>query len=260
MFTALFASQCSLINNYVPRDIMICKGCGEDKKLIKAHAIPEAFFRGLRDDEDPPRLLTDKDGKFPKKAPIGVYDKTILCRDCEDRFQGVDDYAQNLLLKKECDHVELKKNGKVVGYRVDDVDYARLKCFFISVLWRASVSDQDFYSKVRLGPYESEVKRLIWDNECGRSDQYSFVVSRFTDTKIGRTILDPHRERWHGVNYYRLYLYGYVVYIKVDKRDSPTIMKHFEIQNDGPLFVVGRDIHNSSEYPVMVSIAKKSAK
>lgn len=238
---------------------MICKGCDEDKKLIKAHAIPEAFFRGLRDGENPPRLLTDIDGKFAKKAPIGVYDQTILCRDCENKFQLVDDYAQDLLLKKECNHLEIKHNGKVIGYRIDNFNYSLLKSFLISVLWRASISGQEFYSKVNLGPYESEVKDFIWNGECGRSDQYSFVISKFTDTNIGRSILDPHRERWHGVNYYRLYLYGYVVYIKVDKQASPEILRNFEIHGDGPLFVIGRDIHNSSEYSVMVSVAKKSA-
>lgn len=241
-------------------DGMICKGCGENKSLIKAHAIPEAFFRGLRDGKDPPRLLTDTAGKYPKKAPIGVYDKTILCRDCEDKFQVVDDYAQNILLRKECDHIELKRGQKVVGYRVDDVDYRLLKQFFISVLWRASVSSQEFYSKVSLGPYESDLKELIWRNKCGDKNQFSFVVSKFTDTTVGRTILDPHRERWRGVNYYRLYLYGYVVYIKVDKQASPEILRNFEMHDDGSLFVVGRDIHNSSEYSVMVSVAHKSAK
>lgn len=239
---------------------MICKGCGENKNLIKAHVIPEAFFRGLRDGKDSPRLLTDIDGIFPKKAPIGVYDKTILCRDCEDRFQVVDNYAQNILLRKEYDHVELKWGGKVVGYRVDDVDYRLLKRFFISVLWRASVSSQEFYSKVSLGPYESALKELIWRDECGGKNQFSFVISKFTDTTVGRTILDPHRERWRGVNYCRLYLYGYVVYIKVDKQASPEILRNLEMYTDGSLFIVGRDIHNSSEYSVMVSVARKSAK
>jgi hypothetical protein len=79
---------------------MAGKGCYRDVKLIKAHAIPEAFFVGLRHEQNPPRIITDNSGVFPKKAPIGVYDNGILCRDCEDRFQNVDDYGQKLTKRR----------------------------------------------------------------------------------------------------------------------------------------------------------------
>ncbi len=72
---------------------MICQYCGETGKLIKAHVIPAAFFRRLRDGQDPPRLLTNKEKEYPKRMPIGVYDSNILCEACESRFGDWDDYA-----------------------------------------------------------------------------------------------------------------------------------------------------------------------
>ncbi|MFC6674081.1 hypothetical protein [Marinobacterium aestuariivivens] len=237
---------------------MACKGCDRDIKLIKAHAIPEAFFVGLRNEQDPPRVITDTAGVFPKRAPIGIYDNGILCRDCEDMFQKVDDYGQKLLLQDEENHVELKHNGRVDGYKVEQVDYKLLKLFVLSVLWRASVSTQPFYAKVALGPYEEEIKKLIWSSDAGKNDQFSFVVSKFRGAGVGRTILDPHRERWEGINYYRLYMYGYVFYIKVDKRPTPKLFRDFVLFDGEPLIIIGRDIHNSKEYPVMLSVVKKS--
>jgi len=243
---------------YSRENSLICKGCGKEKKLIKAHVIPESFFVSLRNDQTPPRLITDISGVYPKKAPIGVYDKRILCSDCEDRFQEFDNYGQNLLLKQENSHIELKNAGRVVGYQVNNVDYKLLKLFFVSILWRASISKHDFYSKVNLGPYEEDAKGLIWNSDPGNVDQFSFFLSKFTDGKLGRIILDPHSEKWEGINYYRFYMYGYVLHIKVDKRTSPEVFKALELNKDGTLYIVGRDFHKSSELSVILSIVKNA--
>lgn len=64
---------------------MICKGCGSDKKLIKAHIIPESFFAGLKTPGNHLLMVSDT-LKYPKRAPLGPYDKEILCHDCEQVF------------------------------------------------------------------------------------------------------------------------------------------------------------------------------
>ena len=76
---------------------MTCCYCRQDKKLIKAHIIPEGFFRRLREEQNPPMMLTNTAGEYPKKMPIGVYDKNILCDECEKIFGVWDEYAQQLL-------------------------------------------------------------------------------------------------------------------------------------------------------------------
>ena len=237
----------------------LCQGCELDKKLIKTHAIPESFFVKMRSEHGVPKLMTDVKGTYPKKALIGVYDNKILCRDCEDKFQNVDDYGQQILLQQEADHEKLMVHGKVHGYRVKNVDYKKLKLFFISVLWRASLSTQSFYEKVNLGPYQNKAKYLIWTNGSGEQSDFAFVVAKFTDSSIGKTMLDPHPERWQGVNYYRFYMYGYVVYIKVDKQKSPDIFKKIEMAADGDLIIIGRSIENSSELSVMTSVVKNAS-
>ena len=57
---------------------MICRGCNQDKKLVKAHIIPESFFRGLRGEKEPAKILSNRKDFYPKKSPIGIYDTEIL--------------------------------------------------------------------------------------------------------------------------------------------------------------------------------------
>lgn len=78
---------------------MSCRGCGKETKLIKAHIIAESFFRGLRDGQKVPKIHSTTEGVHPKKAPIGVYDMGILCNDCEQKFQTLDDYGYHVLIK-----------------------------------------------------------------------------------------------------------------------------------------------------------------
>ncbi|MDL0431741.1 hypothetical protein QPM17_11415 [Marinobacter sp. TBZ242] len=238
---------------------MTCRGCGEDKKLIKAHIIPEAFFRGLRSGDTPPRLITDIKGVYPRKAPIGVYDTKILCRDCEDVFGDLDNYGQAVLLQSSDSTKELKRGVELLGYVIPDVNLDYFRKFLISVLWRASVSTHDYYSKVKLGPYEKRAKAIVWaDGANINPSGFSFVVSKFVDDRFSKTMLDPHPERWYGINYYRIYMFWYTVHIKVDKRATPSMFKSFEQSGRGKLFVIARDMTDSRELSAIISIAGKA--
>ena len=58
---------------------MKCQYCGENKKLIKAHIIPESFFKPLRTDKsDVLYLMNDLLGEFPKKSPIEDMHKQLI--------------------------------------------------------------------------------------------------------------------------------------------------------------------------------------
>ncbi len=128
-----------------------------------------------------------------------------------------------------------------------------------SVLWRASVSTHDYYSKVDLGPYEERAKKIVWaDGAEIDSSDFLFVVSKFIDHTFSKTMLDPHPERWYGINYYRIYMFGYTVHIKVDKRGTTKMFKPFEQSGRGGLFVVARDLTDSRELNAMISVAGKS--
>tara|TARA_R110001599_G_scaffold350254_2_gene580030 strand:+ start:13222 stop:13941 length:720 start_codon:yes stop_codon:yes gene_type:complete len=237
----------------------ICKGCGKDEKLIKAHIIPESFFCGLRDGQKPPKMHFSDKGSYPKKVPIGIYDKEILCFDCEQIFKSIDDYGNQVLLKKESDLEPLVQSGNIVGYLKKDLDYSKLKLFFMSILWRASVSNHDFYSNVKLGKLEKTLKGLVWDNHSGSLHDFSFVLAKFVDNGGDRAILSPHKERFFGISYYRFYLYGYILYIKADSQKTPERWTKFISQKNNTLAIVSRGlIENSKEYPVILKAVQKN--
>ena len=66
---------------------MKCKFCGQESYLIEAHVIPVGFFRRIRQGSANLKMITNKAGEYTKKAPIGVYDSTIVCMNCEAIWQ-----------------------------------------------------------------------------------------------------------------------------------------------------------------------------
>lgn len=238
---------------------MICRFCGEQKKLIKAHVIPEGFFRRMRDGQNPPQLLTNMEGEYPKRAPIGVYDSGILCEVCEPIFGAWDAYAQQFMAEEPAGGQPLYVGSQLVGYKVQSYDYRCLKLFFMSLIWRASVSQQAFFKRVSLGPYEDVALNLIKHCAEGSEDQFTVTLAKF-DHPIGISILDPHPEKPDGVNYYCFYLGSYVAYIKVDRRRAPKPYIDFMLSENPPLYIILRHLERSKEWPLIHNIATAANK
>lgn len=227
----------------------ICKGCGEQRQLIKAHVIPAAFFKDLNDkNPEPLRMYTDTKGVYPKRTPIGIYDPQILCEDCERIFQDLDCYASNVLINS-IETKELLDGDRSVGFLFMNVDVRKLEKFMASVLWRASVSSLDFFRRVELGPYERSFKSLVWSLEIENTTRPNFILSKF-DGALGKgLVLDPHPERWFGIKYYRVYFGSYVSHIKVDQRAAPSQFDYLDSRRSGTdLLVISKDMKQSREW------------
>lgn len=119
-----------------------CLGCGMNANLVKSHIIPEAFFRAVKKTQGEPVILSGEKGEYPKKSHIGIYDNNILCHRCEDVFQKTDDYGIKTLINEEDRYQEILVDGRLAGYERVDYEYSKLKLFFISLIWRASITSQ----------------------------------------------------------------------------------------------------------------------
>ncbi len=236
---------------------MKCHLCLEERKLIKSHGIPKSFFLPLRPGKRIPKIYSNTPGVYPKKSPIGIYDKSILCSECDNLIGKWDNYAQQLLLKDFTEDLAVLHGTDKVAYKIDSFNYHKLKLFFVSVLWRASISKHYFYKRIRLGPYQSIARKMIIENDPSSAKTFSVVISKFSDPKF-TGILDPHLDRIDGIKFYRFYMTGFVVYIKVDKRNIPDFMKKFYIREGHPLWVILRDLHKSNDLQIMKQIAVNS--
>jgi len=233
---------------------MNCKLCGKDKKLVRAHIIPKSLWKPLFDDEQSPQDHSTAPTVDDKKSPVGIYDTEILCAQCESIFSPWDDYTQKLLLAKPSEEQYVINNGQKIAYVETAIDYAKLKLFFISLLWKAAVSNHFFFARVNVGSFEPQLRRMIIKGDPGDPDTFAVMVTK-CDERLGPIVLNPQPERWGKINYYRFYLAGYMAYIKVDSRPTPDFISELALNPERPLVIIVRDLRTSRDFKIMHDIA-----
>jgi len=244
---------------------MHCRLCLNDGKLVKAHAIPEAFFRELREESRAPILISGSSSAFPKKAPIGVYDEGILCDQCEPKFGAVDDYGIQVLLKRLHElFIPVATGAGPVAFQASGVDQDLLLRFLVATLWRAAVSTQAFYRRVQLGPHEGVARHAILNPQSPLPSVFGAVLSRWTADEESQFtsggLMDPFREKWDGVNAYRIYFGEVVAYVKVDSQLFRSPLREIALLAQESTTLVARSLGKSKDMAAMIRTAKESHK
>ena len=238
--------------------MITCKLTGDIGKPIRAHIIPKAFYEISEQNKGVNKLIGNSPGTYPKKLPIGIYDSTIVTQKGEDIFNKWDNYATKFLLGDEIRYKAIQKNGKLAGWDVGTFDYPLLKLFSLSILWRAHVSSQDIFKKVELGPHEPKIRQLLLTENASDPDTYSVIISKWIDDGFGPVIMDPFREKYYGLNFYRFYCGRYVFSIKVDSRRTVKAFRYAQLSPNTNLILIARDLKSSKEFPLMQRIAREN--
>lgn len=237
----------------------ICKLCLKEAALIDAHIIPKSLYGPMREDSRTPRLYSTENGSFPKKVPAGIYDRGILCADCDRRIGDWDNYAQQLLLaplENYGDPVDLRA---LEAFVIPSIDYTRLKLFFISLIWRAHQATHPFFQDIDLGPWVTKARSMILTGDPGEPDDFGVLLVRHEHPLAARTFYNPERTRPAGLNYYRFGLGCYVAMIKVDSRPLEGPQRAFLLRPGADLLVALFEYEDSRIYEEIIQRMKRGA-
>ncbi|MEO1241006.1 MAG: hypothetical protein AAFX54_03785 [Pseudomonadota bacterium] len=230
---------------------MICKFCREETELISAHIIPKSFY-DIKDNNFSLKIITDMDGHFPKRSQTGVYDKEILCKKCDNNFGLLDQYAtENFLRAKNV--AELRDGNVAIARSYKDTEQSKIFDFALSILLRASWSKTVFFHRVMLGPYQ-ELLENYFRNEEELSSAVDIIVAEY-DEKV--PLMDPHRTRLDGVNFWSLYANRFIFYIKVDSKKIPEDFCGTSIRTSPSLLTIVRQWRGSKQREVMQAVARR---
>lgn len=195
-----------------------CRLCREQKNLIRAHVIPEAFY--LRTGSEPARIVGIGKDVYPRRAPIGVYDTNILCADCDNRLGRLDqEAAENLLAARPKDIHQ----GRLRIYT--DANPSLIRDFTLSVLWRAAISTHYFFSRVSIGRYENEI--LLQLNGQTEVKQIGVLICEFD--RPHPPFLMPFQDRIDGLRVWRIYASRFIFVVKTDRRPFTSPFSELEI-------------------------------
>jgi len=239
---------------------MKCKLTGNEGTPIDAHIIPYSFFEIDTEERLPTRIITNTQGQYPKRAPKGIYDRTIVTEEGERIFSPWDKYAAEVLLHKRGELQKIFINGRIAGFTLPKYNYQLLKLFALSVIWRASVSTHHFFRNVKIGVHEKPIRKMLLNNDPGPPNLYSVIFAMWSDRNRNPGMMDPFKARFDNISYYLIYLSNYIMYVKIDKQSSKGSFRSTQLLEDKPLVIIARELNQSKELPILVNMAKLHAK
>jgi hypothetical protein len=189
---------------------MICKLCHRKKTLRKSHIIPEWAYTALYDQDHKYFMISSFDDRIKFKYQ-GEYEE-LLCDDCESYLGEFDEYGRNVMLnrpgERDCGLSTFFEDDTIV---VEGVQYAEMKLFQLSVLWRAGISSRDFFDKVQLGPHEHAIRGMLVDRDPGRPGDYGCIMLPVlwgTGEPLVDMVLPPESFRANGHRWYKFLFAG----------------------------------------------------
>lgn len=211
-----------------------CNLCNKSKPLVKSHLAPKSFYKngGLLDSNGNTIMASaSEDSKIIRHA--GVVDFEILCAGCDNNVIGkYDTYGKEFAFqdfeKKYTKKHYAKRN--INYYEIENIDYNKLKLFFLSVIWRFSISKS--FSDFSLGNKENHIKNLILSDNAADVQDCGVILSKLSssgsDVRRNNFIAPPITFRhpsYSNLNCIGFHLGGFKVIVNVDKRKNDLLSK-----------------------------------
>lgn len=221
----------------------ICRLCEDQRKLCLSHALPNSAFRlALREGSGKAITITD-DEATPVQFSSDTWDIDLLCSACEDTLnKAYDSYGIGVLKG----NIGAVRHGQY-GVTFSGVDRQRLRMFYLSVLWRVSVSHHDCYSNIEL-PYlwESELHRALQQGGKVRGSIFSVVLYRLRDStpdgfeyeNLCSLIIAPFARKFkNGLTSICFVFFGFLVEIFLPKLPAKLINRPGVLAGQSPVFL-----------------------
>ncbi len=202
------------------------------------------------------KIVASDDNIFPKRSRTGVYSTNIMCSECDARIGKEFDEPAFLTLKRE-KMKPLFDDAVDVANKFYDANSEIIAKFIISMIWRASCSDHEFFGEVRLGPYE-EIFRQYINRErefiFGPSEESCIVLMEYDEIDV--PILSPRYCKFEGIKFLIFYFSNFMAIVKVDKRRAIGTFRDASLSPDRPVFSVLTSWRASNERAFMANLVQ----
>ena len=156
-----------------------CRLCGTpQEKFPKSHIIPEFMYKDIKNAKSQIFRMRMPYGDRLKPILTGYYEKPLLCTECEKKIGLWESYAEKVL--NGSTHFQMPVVSKTKDdliQSVTGIDYTSFKLFLLSIIWRASVTNQPFFKEVSLGKeHEDRIAKMMLDGYPGEEDVYPITL------------------------------------------------------------------------------------
>lgn len=220
-----------------------CKLCLEFHPLCNSHALPRSIFNYILRKNSGKTISVTDDKETPVQFSSDSWDAEILCANCERKMnEKYDDYGIAVFRGHE---------GAVMpeatGMRFLRIDRKRLRMFFLSVLWRMSVSTHPNYSNINL-PYswEDDLRSALHFGISIPQSRYTVFLCKMRDSTphhgfrnedIRGLICAPFGRRYESMTSVSFPFLGFFVEVFFPKVLKPFSKREGVLHGRSPVFL-----------------------
>ncbi|SEK25188.1 hypothetical protein SAMN05421740_101346 [Parapedobacter koreensis] len=188
----------------------------------------------------------------------GIYDKHILCQDCDSNVIGKnEDYVSKVLYggnigkeKRPMYFNQVNQNG-LKSTLISNIDYTKTKLFFLSLLWRAHISKHEFFEQVDLGKEHSEeIRRMLLNNDSKEETTYeaSMIYAKPNDPRLIDTIIRPLKFANNNEVEFVFYINGLFFHFNISSTHNHKIFEVAKIKKDNTMRIFVLEHEVASEF------------
>ena len=216
-----------------------CRLCLQQRVLRNSHVVPEFLYTPIYDGKH--RMFAREGGRLVARPPLqkGLREK-LLCSGCEGDLSAFEKYNRETLFGGR----SILCARSRAGVEFHGLDYARVRLFFLSLLWRMSIAKGRFWAEVALGPREDALRRMVYDGDPGNPETFSFccTIPFFNGVWLDDLIVQPDAVRYGQDHYYRCVLRGLVVVYYASTRLPPPESRSLFVSREGDWLIPVKDV------------------
>lgn len=204
------------------------------------------MYQGLFDNEHFIHKINFENFKKSQKVPSGEYESNILCKECDNKIiGGYEDYARRILYggqlnKNNTIFFENRQNqGGVKTTYCKGVDYTKFKLFLLSFLWKASISQRNFFQKINLGPYQEDIRKMILKNDPKNEMDFPCCISTYANINLPKELIgQPQKYRYNNILGYTFLINKLLYIFLISNRKKPEWFSEIIINKSNEFSIV----------------------
>lgn len=163
-----------------------CKLCLEEKELLsKSHILPKFLLKQMLTNEQRGFAVLSLDASHIKFVSDYAYEPGILCANCDNKILSkYEDYGSKFLFGSLGKNDLLKAQSHYIHYYIENVNYHKLKLFFLSLLWRCSIASSNIFQKVKLdNKVEEEIRLILLEDKYTPEERFPITLLQYMHIK-----------------------------------------------------------------------------
>jgi hypothetical protein len=215
-----------------------CYLCEKNRELCNSHIISEFLYKPLYDNKG--RLFgmsTKEDTRRSFDIEQKGLREYLLCQSCETQLSRYENYARDLFHND-----RFRVNGNTVE-EIENLNYKKLRLFFISILWRSSISSRPFFRNVDLGPHEETARKMILNEDPDPWWRYGCALSDIADYDEDQrgVIIQPVSSQEGAHHHYFYVLGGFLWHYVVSSHRAEDSVEELFLERNGSMMVISKN-------------------